>query len=752
MILLPIQVGQGVTVIFTENFDGPSTSWVIENGNWYISTSEGILYGEGTSGSAWDTYYYEPPFYETDYTITFNAFLEAGFGAEQFYFCFNYDQSDKYRLELGSSVSHIVNSSSPMFTLSYAFPKDKWVPIHIGVSIGEMKLWVNGEQLALDITVIPAPELSRIAFGVSNGTHAHFDDITIYEGYKAPDPVDPSAIFADNYNKPAFSPLDSIYSHIGLGWSIMDLQLFGDWPNTNWSSCRADVFFPLEDVTIEFDYDVHTWYSNTGGFSFRLTSSSHSDGGRFITFFENGSVWYTNTLAGESEHRPDNAKISPLPGKTHVTIVFDLDSAIKVYLDDVLVVEIPSIGYRESGLIGFGLYHAKVAFDNLFIQDGMHPPYKEDPSSDWSVSVGDEFKYTLSEFSANTPDVDIGSWFSPPETPYDTSLFIQEGDELRIVVNGFYEDGIHVDVYINNMFEFTKVTNVFFLPIEAYQNLGETPTWGGLTLAEEPDFYTATMIVKNEETGAIQGEVAYYWLKSNGVLDNIILLSGTIPSSNQEVIDAFFFEITKGSADYWAVSVDDEFTYRITEYSGELPFVDLGRWFSSPDTTDYTPLMLHEGDQLRISVVDISENGIEVDVWLNDNYDRTSYTYFFFLPVNNMANYNFYGGTGLINADNFYIGTLFGKNPDTGAEEGELEFHWSKTTGALEKAELMLSPFPIPETGEYVDIFLLELISESHLGSESDTNPTINLTPGWELLVCLGVLSILPFRKRVLRK
>jgi len=217
-------------------------------------------------------------------------------------------------------------------------------------------------------------------------------NITASSGIKYPKYNDPSIIFQDNYD---YAAIDSLYIHVGPGWSIFDNQLIAQWMNNNWTSCRANLSFPLQEVTIEFDYNVFEMDPDSA-ISFQLTNYPIGDGGRFIDFFGNGSVWYTTTV-GEPGYRPDSSMINNLPVNGKITIVINMDKFYEVFIDDVLVADFYA-QVQDAGTIGFGVFKAYVAFDNLLIRKGMYYPKDADTEPTISSTPGFEFLLCFAVF------------------------------------------------------------------------------------------------------------------------------------------------------------------------------------------------------------------------------------------------------------------------------------------------------------------------------------------------------------------
>jgi hypothetical protein len=215
----------------------------------------------------------------------------------------------------------------------------------------------------------------------------------IDNGISYPEYSDPSIIFKDNYD---YAAIDPLYIHVGPAWSIFDNQLIAQWTKNNWTSCRANLSFPLQDVTIEFNYTVFEMDPDST-ISFQLTNYPVGDGGRFIDFFGNGSVWYTTTV-GETDYRPDSSKIDNLPVKGKITIVINRDKFYEVFIDDVLVADFYA-QVQTAGTIGFGVFKAHVAFDNLLIRKGMYYPSKDtDTGPTISITPGFEFLLCFAVF------------------------------------------------------------------------------------------------------------------------------------------------------------------------------------------------------------------------------------------------------------------------------------------------------------------------------------------------------------------
>ncbi len=550
LVLVPIQNGYGKEVLFSETFDSTISSWSSYGGNWYLAND--LLYGNGTT-TGWDNLVLDTPiFNETVYTVLFNVYIDAGYGSEQFHICFDYDLYE-YRLELGSEywASHYVfnmNSTG----LNYIVPLNKWVQVHVISSGEELKIWVDGFEIDPGI-YLPAHPLQKFSFGVFDGSHVGFDDLTIFKGKESPDPG-PSIIFDDKYDNPDNSPLEPKYVFNSDEWRIDGNRLIGQSSRDDWSTCTTDVVFPLKDVTIEFDYEIIDWYANFSALSFELTSGPN--GRRFIDFYEDGNVWYSNRIT-EPEHSL-GAVFSPLPLSGHISIVIDANTWIKIYHHNDFLGEF-GISTRDAGNIGFGVQNGKIAFDNLFVSWGQrYPGDSTDPvnyTKYWGVSVGDKFEYLLSEYNGTKAEFDAGRWFMP-QSSYSTtmetamvqpfSFFIQEGDELTVSVSALLEHEVEVEVKINEEPIIKAQTSFFFIPIH---DLGRSKMFNQ-DFVDVGDHYQITMYGNTSGTGSGSGssvsEVVILWEKATGALKSVELMFGeyAVDPLRENVLNAFLFELT----------------------------------------------------------------------------------------------------------------------------------------------------------------------------------------------------------------
>ena len=553
LVLIPIQNGYGADVLFSETFDSSISSWSSSGGNWYLAND--LLYGNGSTLGQWDSLaLIAPIFNETEFTVLFNVYIDSGYGAEQFHFCFDYDLWD-FRLELGSEywASHYIFKDSTI-SLNYTVPLNKWVQVHVISSGEELNVWVDGFQINPGI-YLPTHPLRQISFGIFDGAHIGFDDLSIFKGKEAPiDPIGSTVIFDDNYDRPDNSPLDK-YVRSTDGWRIDGNRLIGDKPGDDWSTCTIDVVFPLQDVTIEFDYEVIDWYTNFSVISFELTSEPN--GRRFIDFYDSGTVWYS-TRTGESEHEL-SAVLSPLPLSGHITIVIDANTWFKIYHHNVFLGEF-GIPFRHSGNIGFGVYNAKVAFDNILVQTGQHYPGDsteppKDPAKYWGISVGDKFEYVLSKYSGTKADFDTGYWFLPPNssTTMETTMVqplsfsIAEGDKVAVMVLALLEQGVEVEVSLNDEPLLIADTTFFFIPIHDL----ERPNMFNQDFVDVGDYYQITLHGNSSGIGAgtVQSnlsEVVILWEKASGALKSVELMYGEYVADplRENIITSFLFELT----------------------------------------------------------------------------------------------------------------------------------------------------------------------------------------------------------------
>ena len=210
-----------------------------------------------------------------------------------------------------------------------------------------------------------------------------------------------SIIFQDDFSEPDGPVNASIYTQVSGEWFYQIQQLRGNWSIEEWVTCTTDISFPLQDVVINFDYQVIEWYPGLSLLSFELTSDP--DGRRFIDFYEEGYVYYSNRI-GEPEYQ-FGFYDSSLPFIGHVTIFVDLETSFKVYLNDAFVgnFTIPTI---NAGNVGFGVYNSHIAFDNLLIQSAFE---KEPPTQTYTESFVEGFDTTQYHDSLSTDALGWGT-------------------------------------------------------------------------------------------------------------------------------------------------------------------------------------------------------------------------------------------------------------------------------------------------------------------------------------------------------
>jgi hypothetical protein len=765
LVLLPIQSGQGVVLPFKETFDAPEAlnSWSLNAGEWFIEPLEKTLNGKGTT-TGWDNLWYINQFNESEFTISFRVFLQSGYGDEQFHVVLDYDLF-AYRVELGSQewASHyiITDTSAPNIDLPVVIKLNDWTQVHLTVSPEGMKLWINNKPI-YTIDPIPAPKLHKFAFGVFKGSYARFDDLVIEQGSYPPENVD-NTIFSDDFMDYNLWNRYTQADSMEVQWSVENDRLKGDYPATApitppWGWLHTTGFETLNDlfeytITVEFELGPSPpSYSYLLGWRFNVGSSVH-----FICYSAaDQSLQFRSQHADGQQDKLNSYPVSKdlTFGKiVVVTQTTTVGQTTRVFLreeygDFTEVFKIETLETIRCGNVGFGLEKTDnsgvtVYWDNLLIEGGYHPPETggSQPIDMWGVSVGDTFSYRLSTYEGSNTTVDLGRWFSSYEMSAVTPFLIEKGDELTLEIVSITEKGIEVKVFLDDTHVRTSYTLFFFLPIYnmADYKFNDEP------LVDEGDSLRGKMFGTNP-TGVVEGELVFYWSKSNGVLESVELVDGQFPiPGTEEVIDEFFFELIAESSGTWAVSVDDEFTYTLSMFSGESSSVNLGSWFGSSEMSDYPSLFIQEGDKLTIKVFTLSEYRIEVEVFLNGVHERTSPANFLFLSIDEMDT-NQHADMELVEIGEFYVGKMFFANNVTGTDEGEIEFSWSKSTGALEKAELLSGSYPSPEG--MIDTFLLELTSSLIQSSKSDTDPSISLTPGWELVICFGVLFLLHIKKR----
>ncbi|MFX0087032.1 MAG: LVIVD repeat-containing protein [Candidatus Hodarchaeota archaeon] len=176
-----------------------------------------------------------------------------------------------------------------------------------------------------------------------------------------------SLIFHDNFTLPdGFFLNTSLYTIIEGDWFIKNQKLEGNWSFEEWKTCTANITFPLQDITIQFEYEVLEWYPGLSLLSFELTSDPN--GRRFIDFYENGEIRYSVRVP-EPEYQLGHF-FSPLPTSGEVMIVIDDNTNFTIYLNGKFGGEF-SIPLIQAGNIGFGVYNSHIAFDNLIIRKGL---------------------------------------------------------------------------------------------------------------------------------------------------------------------------------------------------------------------------------------------------------------------------------------------------------------------------------------------------------------------------------------------
>ncbi|NHJ01526.1 MAG: hypothetical protein EAX86_05255 [Candidatus Heimdallarchaeota archaeon] len=537
--LIPIHNSSASDILFYEGFNGLNGIWTSVNGNWTVEDS--FLEGIGTSG-VWDEFICSNPFFdEIEYTVTFDAYIIGGYGSEQFHFFLDYINDT--RVEIGSEpwANHIIETGLGWINLNYSMPLNQWNHVHITTSKGCLYLSINDFPVAIE-TPVETPRLGTIGFGIYDYSKVKFDELYVYP-YSWFN-LDPNIIFSDNYDQWSDTTVNStLYTQINPDWYVENGKLNGFWEGEIWSACTADVSFALQNVTIEFDYLVNEWFSGVSIFSFELTSEPN--GRRFIEFYKEGDVWYS-VRVDEDEHEL-GTKISPFPMEGHITIIVDTDANFKIYWNNIILGKF-SIPARMAGNIGFGVYNAHVAFDNILIREGQYTPSGSsepkipDPTKIWGVSPGDIFEYEIT-YTGNATGLDLGSWFRTGFEDFEYEpLIFYSGDNLTLKVVNMSMETVTAEVWVNNIYYRTTGTYIFFIPIH---NL----TYSRIFTADQPyvDYGDSIGIdLDYAEMGlGYDAYLEFRWTKDRGALYRLELTSGQLAATNEdEYLDYFLIKLT----------------------------------------------------------------------------------------------------------------------------------------------------------------------------------------------------------------
>ena len=563
-----IQVTAPEIPIYSQDFEG-SSSWTVINGNWDFNGN--MLNGIGVSSDSWDDIVLNDMiFYEHDYTIIFDVLLHPGYGAEQFHFIFNYNTGYAV-MELSSdtSMSHYIDTTGIWSNLNISFPLGYWAKVHMAISGGKVDLWVDTEVIYSE-SVMMAPYLEQIGFGLYANSSAQFDNILIYNTAFGPDiPSDTEQIFHDDYSDyNLWNRYVPIYGS-EIQWNVIGDSLEGKYPENasadyGWIITQGFEFVPdLDSFTIKVKFDVkHTSQDEifllNWGFSTypEVQTIKYSPHTQMLYFGSQGDI---GDFYSYNSYSPDE----PL---TWGELVVAVDVKDGFQHTDVFLSTMGSdywgiFSHEENmiydgGNIGFGMKRYEpttetlVYWDELDYRRGYCPP-DGDPSpegpklEDFGVKIGDTFTYQLMHLGPST-EINLNMWFYHDTTSFETSFFVSEGDEIKLVITGFLDYNIEMDVYQNDIYMLTAVGSFFFLPINA--NVTDIKMFDGGYVDQYGDQYTYTMAFENETTSTITGEVEFRWDVTTGVLESVEVISGLV-EAGEVFFDDFYFELISSTAD-----------------------------------------------------------------------------------------------------------------------------------------------------------------------------------------------------------
>ncbi len=549
-------------LVYFQDFEVDNGTWTVMNGTWdFLDNS---LNGISTN-EMWDDIVLDDTIFNmSEYTVIFDVNLLSGYGEEQFHFIFNY-YSGYAVMELGSTsgYSHYIDSYGGLYDFDYQFPTDKWAIVHMVVAGGQLDLWVNGEPV-ISSMMMNVPNLEDVGFGLYYNSSARFDNIHVYTGYHAPpdQPTDETIYYDDfaSYN------LDPYVWYGGPegNWDIENEWLRGYYFNnvsseSGWlTTSGLEIHEDLYSYTIEVDYDIHSANGDILLLGWRFNSGADVQYVRYS--------YQRNVLEfGAQNEVGDKSTFYSMPmesqltwGRLIVAVAVESDKQItQIFLQEeelepYIIFTNDDFGVFKCGNIGFGFDNQEinmetlVFWDNIWIRKGFYPPKideKPDESftqEDFSISVGDTFIYSLTEYSGASTEVDLTGWFRNKNTEESIPLSLAQGDQLKLIMFDFVEWGIEVEIHKNtDDYIGNGINNFLFLPI--YGNLSNFKMFDNTNLVEESDYYRLTWNY-NETQPSDDGVLEFQWNKQTGVLEKLELISGSI-STNGSEISIFKFEL-----------------------------------------------------------------------------------------------------------------------------------------------------------------------------------------------------------------
>jgi hypothetical protein len=546
----------------------------IWNGSWDFS--ENMLNGFGHLDQWDDILLQDVIFNEYEYTIIFDAFLRSGYEPEQFHFILNYNTGYSV-MEIGSSPSssHYIDSAGNWSNLDLAFPLDRWAKVHMSVSGGKIDLWVDGDVITSD-SVMMSPYLEQIGFGLFSHSSAQFDNIQIFNTAFPPEiPPTTDQVFYDEYwDYDLWNRYHAEYG-VGVEWIVEEDRLCGVLSSTavagfEWLVTGGLEFIPdLQTATIDVDFDIHHTSPND---EIYLLSWRFNSGGNvlYVSYSAERKEIMIGSFDPTGYHEIKNSYyLDEQLTWGHLTVAIGVKEGTQT--TDVFLTHMDNgpwivLSYEETSIFGCGnvgvgmkrdgdpQMDTRVYWDNLMVRKGYYAPnIGPGPGGpkpeEYGVKEGDTFTYQITRLGPGT-QINLAGWFSNKMTS-ETSLLASQGDVIKLVVTGFLDYGIEIEVYQNNLFVINGTSNFFFLPINT--DLSNFGMFEGGTVVQEGDQYLYVMTFYDDTTnnatvGSITGEVEFRWDVTTGVLETVEVTSGLVPSEG-ELFDDFYFELTSSDTD-----------------------------------------------------------------------------------------------------------------------------------------------------------------------------------------------------------
>jgi hypothetical protein len=162
----------------------------------------------------------------------------------------------------------------------------------------------------------------------------------------------------------------------------------------------------------------------------------------------------------------------------------------------------------------------------------------------------------------------------------------------------------------------------------------------------------------------------------------------------------------------FAIHGDDTFTYQLIRYSGSETEANLTGWFRDVSTEESMPFYLSVGDEFEMTIFEIWESGVVVDIYKNDIYEGQVKSNFFFLPIySDLSNFKMFEGVPLAeNSEQYFVianeGNIGSTTPCV------LEFYWDISNGVLTNLELTSGSLTF-EDGSIISDFYMKLEDSS---------------------------------------